>query len=200
MGTIATVTIGSDTFSVYALTANAVTDGDSFHNGRLGAGTTAWNAATTDDKGRSMVVASDWIDRAIGEPNWSGTLTVATQDRAWPRDSATCNGTAVTDGTTPDDLAHATMWLAGEILADSSIAASSGQGSNVKKAEAGPAKVTFFRSTKNSSEDTRLPITAFDYLKCFLDGAGTSSAGVAYGTSTTRAFDACDFQRDEGYS
>jgi hypothetical protein len=185
MGTIATVTIGSDSFSVYALTANAVNDATAFHNGRLGAGTTAWNAATTDNRGRALVVASDWIDRALGT-KFSGAKTVAGQARAWPRDGATCNGTAVTDGTTPDDLAHATFWLAGQILVDNAIAASTGQGSNIRRAQAGSATVSFFRPTIN-------------YLKCYFGGSA-GAAGVATGTSTTRYFDACDFRRDQGLS
>jgi len=198
MGTIATVTIGTDDFSVYALTSNAVTDADSFHNGRLGEGTTAWDAATTDNKGRALVVASDWIDRAVGS-NFSGDKTVSGQARAWPRDSATCDGDSVTDGTTPDDLAYATFWLAGAILADNSIAAAVSQGNNIKKAEAGSAKVTYFTKTIGTAVDTRLPVTAMDYLKCYFS-ANTGAAGVATGTSTTRYFDECDSQRSEGYS
>lgn len=198
MGTISTVTIGTDIFSVYALTADPVADSTSFHNGRLGAGPTAFAAATTDNKARALVAASDWVDRAVGS-KLSGEKTVSTQPRAFPRDGATCAGEAIADGTTPDEVVFAAFFLAGEILVDPSIVTGTGQGSNIKQAKAGSASVTFFRPTIATSTDTRLPIAAMDYLKC-LFAAGASGAGVATGVSSSSAFCPSDFQRSEGYS
>lgn len=191
MGTIATVTVGSDTFSVYALTAAAVTDADSFWNVRIGAQATAWAAASADDKARALAVASDWIDRAS---TFTGTKTVAAQDRKWPRDNATCDSTAVADGTTPDDLAYATFWLAGLILTDKAAQDSSSTGSNVKSAKAGSAKVEFFSSTLN--DGNRLPQTAHDYISCYFESPSIIG-GTASGVTTTSAFDACDAKRSE---
>jgi len=193
MGIIDTVTIGTDTFSVYAL-ASAVTDADSFWNGRLGAERTAWEAATTDDKGRALLVASDWIDRGS---KFTGEVTVVGQPREWPRDGATCSGTAVTDGTVPDELAWATFWLAGVILADNAAQNSDGTGSNVKSAKAGSAKVEFFSATSGN----RLPRTAQDYIGCYME-AGTSLLGgtTTASSSDSSAFDCDDFGRAEGYS
>jgi len=190
MAQIATVTIGTDTFSVYALTSNALTDANSFWNVRLGSERTAWEAATDDDKKRALVVASDWIDRAS---TFTGSKTSASQPREWPRDSATCDGTAITDGTTPDGLAYATFWLAGAALVNSDAAASEGTGSNVKSAKAGSAKVEFFSSTVD--DGTRLPITAHDYIKCMLEGGASILGGTDSGTSDDSAFDEDDFDR-----
>lgn len=195
MGTISTVTVGTDTASVYALTSVALDDANSFHAVRLGEGTTAWNAATDDDKERALVLASDWIDRSS---NFTGTKTSSSQPREWPRDGATCDGDAITDGTTPDELAYATFWLAGQILADNDAPASPGTGSNVKEAKAGSARVVFFTSTVDSG--TRLPTTAHDYVGCFLESAATIITPSASGTSGTSAFDCDDFERSEGYS
>ena len=198
MAVISTVTVGTDTYSVYALTANAVTDADSFWNLRLGAAATAWAAATTDDKSRALVLASDWIDRAL---TFSGTKTVSTQDREWPRDDAFCGDTAVTDGTTPDALATATFWLAGAITEDNTIVDGTGEGSNVKVAKAGSAEVEFFGSTLGSSTDTRLPVVANDYLKCYLDGSGmTIITPTGTGDGNTSAFCDDDFERGQGFS
>ncbi len=194
MGQVATVTIGTDVVSVYALTSDPNTDSDSFWNVRLGAQATAWNAATEDDQNRALAAATDWIDRAS---NFTGTKTSAAQPLEWPRDGATCDGVAVTDGTTPDELALATFWLAGDILADTDAAASMGTGSNVKSAKAGSAKVEFFSSTVN--DGTRLPITANDYLKCFFEST-TITGGTATGVTDTSAFDDCDFDRSEGFA
>ncbi len=200
MGTVSTVTIGSDTFSVYALTADPVADATSFWNGRLGAEATAWTAATTANRQKALVMASDWIDRAVGA-NFSGAKTVSTQPREWPRDGATCRGVAVTDGTTPDAIAHATFWLAGRLLVDSTLASGTGTGSNIKQAVAGSASVTFLSPTIGSASDTRLPITAMDYLKCYFSGAGTAgAAGVATGTGCSSSFDEDDWKLDNGFA
>jgi len=194
MGTISTVTIGTDTFSVYALTADPNADATSFHNLRLGVGPAAWLAAvaTPDDQNRALVMASDWIDRSM---EFTGTKTVAAQDREWPRDGATCGDDTVADGTTPDELAWATFWLAGQILADTSLADGEGTGSNVKSAKAGTAKVEFFSGT----DGVRLPTTAWDYVACFAD-SGSLSGGTATGTDCDSAFSESDYERNQPWA
>lgn len=200
MGTIATVSIGTNSFSVYALTANAVPDANTFFAGLLGPAATAWGAADSDNRKRALFSAAEWMDRAVGAI-LSGTKTVSTQARAFPRNGASCNGVAITDGTTPDSVAFAEFWLAGQLLADASLAAGAGTGSNVKEAKAGSASVTFFTPTIGGASDTRLPVTAMDYLKCLFSGAGVSiAAGMATGVSSESAFGSCDFKRSEGYS
>lgn len=188
MGTVSTVTIGADEFSVYALTADPNADATSFWNVRLGPQRTAWEGATTDDQNRALVVASDWIDRAV---SFTGTKTVAAQPREWPRDGATCDGEAVADGTTPDDLARATFWLAGAVLDDEDLSGGSGTGSNVKSARAGTAKVEFF----SASSGTRLPLTATDYLSCYTDSSSIIG-GTASGVTDSSSFECDDFDRD----
>lgn len=199
MAVISTVTIGTDTFSVYALTADPNADATSFWNGRLGAAATAWAAASTDDQNRALVAASDWIDRAS---TWPGTKTVSSQDRDWPRDGASnsCTGEDVADGTTPDAIATATFWLAGNIVVDPTIVDGPGEGSNVKRAKAGSAEVEFFSATTGQAGDTRLPVTAHDYVRCFLDGSTSIIAPSGSGDDGSSAFDCDDFTRSQGYS
>ncbi len=190
MGTIATVTVGSDSASVYALTSNALTDADSFWNLRIGADATAWAAGSDDDKERTLLVASDWIDRS---QTFSGTKTVAAQAREWPRDNAICDGVAVASGTTPDDLALACFWLAGQLLVNNSLAGGEGTGSNIRSAKAGSAKVEFFSQTQGN----RLPQTAYDYLACYGDDDIASLGGRATGIDKTTAFDGDDYLRSQ---
>ena len=145
-------------------------------------------------------MAADWMDRAL-EGLLSGTPSVSGQPRSWPRDNATCNGTALAAGTTPDAVARAQFWLAGKLLVDATLAEGTGTGSNVKQAQAGSASVTFFQPTIGSTKDTRLPITAMDYLRCFFSGAGiVSGAGVATGTDCDSAFGSSDFGRTSGFN
>lgn len=190
MAQISTVTVGSDTASVYALTSNAVTDADAFWNVRIGAEATAWAAGSADDKARCLSAAADWIDRS---QMFSGQKTSSSQPREWPRDGASCDGTSLTDGTTPDDIASACFWLAGKIIVDNSAASSPGTSSNVRSAKAGTAKVEFFSQTVGD----RLPTTANDYLACYNDSDIESLGGRATGISSTTAFDSDDFLRSQ---
>ena len=82
MGTVATVTIGTDTFSVYALTSAAEADLKTYMAGRFGTG--AYDAATSNDKKKALVTATRMLDRVV---QWSGTKT-GTQPLQWPRDGA----------------------------------------------------------------------------------------------------------------
>ena len=200
MGQIVTITIGASVFSVYATSSDAVASANTYFTGRLGTDAAAWVAADTDSKKRALVTAADWLDRACGSV-FSGAKTVSSQAREWPRDGATDYGAAIASGTTPDEVAHAEFWLAGQLLLDSSLASSAGTGSNVKIAKAGSASVTFFTPTIGTAQNTRLPVTAMDYLKRFFGGSATVyAAGAASGISTDSAFSPCNFTRSEGFS
>lgn len=197
---VTTVTVGTDTHSVYALHAGqAVADADSFWNLRLGDAADAWNAASADDKARALVLAVDWLDRAT---EWQGDEQVAGQPLDWPRINVVnqCTGEAETDGVIPDEIAWAEFWLAGNILNDDSIVDASGQGSNVKSAAAGSAKVEFFSSTLDSGQDTRLPRTANDYIKCWMSGSSNIIAPTTSGDDEESYFDEDDYGRHWGFS
>ena len=198
MGMISTVTIGADTFSVYALTAIPVDDATTFHNGMLGANAVAWLAATLDNRAKSLVMAADWIDRALGRV-FTGTKTVAAQPREWPRDGATCDGVAIPDGTVPDRIATAEFWLGGALLVDAAQAAGSGTGSNIKMVKAGPAEVQFFSPTLGGPSDMRLPQTAWDYLRCYLASTLAGLGGFSSGVTHDSWFSPCDWRRSGGF-
>lgn len=197
MGTVSTVTVGTDTFSVYNLG-----DGDtphvnleSFWNAQLGTVAAAALAASTDDQNRALFMASDWLDRAL---TWSGTPTVTGQPRAWPRDGASCYDRTLSDGVVPDELALATFWLAGQIIVDPTIVTQASQGSNIKRVKAGSAEVQFFTPTIGSASDIRIPRVAFDYVRCLQGGSSSLAAGSASGTGSS-AFCDDDFERSEGF-
>lgn len=202
MATISTVTIGSDTFSVYNLdnATAAETNLTSYWNGRLGEVATAVAAASDDDKKRALVMASDWLDRAS---NFTGTKTSASQPRAWPRDNATnsCLNTTVTDGTTPDDIANIAFFLAGLVVSDPAVVDAASQGSNIKRAKAGSAEVEFFQPTIGTASDVRLPVQAHDAAKCYFGSQVGVQAGSQSGADTNGS-DFCpdDFERSDGFA
>lgn len=185
MGQVSTVTIGVNTYSVYALTSDPVADANEYFAARLGS--SAWTEdAEANDKKSALVSAVRFIDRAV---IWSGTKTVVSQPLEWPRDSAACNGTAVDDGTTPDDFATAEFEQALILLQDATAQDSAGTGSNIKAVTAGSAKVEFFTGTVGTSGDTRLPVVVNDLVGCYIASLG--SLGGSFGTS--------DADGDAGY-
>ena len=185
MAIISTITIGSDVFSVYATTSDPVADADSYLAARIGE---TWSTATTLQKQQSIISAARMLDRAV---NWSGEKTVAGQPREWPRDGATCDGEAVTDGTTPDDLATAEFELANILFLDATAQDTSGTGSNVKRVKAGSAEVEFFTPTIGvDGGETRLPTTVNDLVVCYMDASSV----------TTTSFGTDDSDNDPGYN
>ena len=198
MATIETITIGSDTFSAYAhLTTDPVADADSYLAAKIGS---TWSTFTTLKKQQSVISAARMLNTAV---EWTGTKTVSTQPLAWPRDNATnaCTSTAVTDGTTPDEIAFAQYELAQILGDDATVAASAGTGSNIKRVKAGSAEVEFVSSTIGTSQDTRLPPIVNDLAGCFIEGV--CSYGGSYGTTTDDAdpgYCKDDFDKSEGYS
>lgn len=195
MGQVATITLDSVNYSVYGVTSDPITDATSYLNARLGGG--AWAAASADDQKRALISAVRWMDRAV---TWDGSKTVSTQDLQWPRDDVTnsCTGEAVADGTVPDEIAETSFELALVILNDNAAQDAASQGSNVKSAQAGSAKVEFFSSTLGSTQDTKLPQAANDIASCFYGSSGTQ-VGEASGTSESSSFCDTDWELNEGW-
>jgi hypothetical protein len=205
MAAVETITIGSDVFSVYGLgNADPVADADTYFAATFGE---TWSALSTLEKQQAIISAHRLMDRAI---LWSGTKTVAAQPCQWPRDGATngCTSEAVTDGTTPDDIAYGEFELAMAIAADSTLLSSSGTGTNTKRVKAGSAEVEFFQPTAGTNDETRLPQNVHDLVACFQDGQNIlpSSGTLSSGTGDSTSFDGDadgtgpDWNPSRGYS
>ncbi len=181
MAVISTITIGSDVFSVYALTADPVADADSYLAARIGE---TWSGASTLNKQQALISAARMLDRAV---LWSGIPTVEGQAREWPRDGATCNGDTVTNGTIPDDIATAEFELANILFLDATVQDTSSTGSNTKSVKTGSVKIEFFNGADGS--EPRLPATVNDLIVCYID----VTSGI------TTAFGVDDSDNDPGY-
>jgi hypothetical protein len=200
MGAVVTLAIGANSYSVYAIATDALADAKEYFGGRLG--TTAWDDADSNDQKKSIVNAARMLDRGV---TWSGEKTVSSQPREWPRDNATCDGEAVTDGTTPDDIARGQFELALALLEDESIQDSPSTGSNIKSAGAGTAKVEFFKPTIDSSNQTRFPTVVHELVGCFQEssslGAPFSSGVDGSQTDQSSSFcsDSNSYDLNKGY-
>ena len=189
MGTVATVSIAGNTYSVYGLTSNPVADADAHFGAQLGADN--WAAAPTDTKRKALVTAARWLDRLA----WKGTPSVGGQPLAWPRDDADCNGTPIANGTVPDAIARGEFELALLLLGDSSLVENASTGSNVKRVKAGSVELENFAPTLGRSTDAPLPTVPFQLVRCMLAGAGSAAlvSADAFGVTDGSAFSPDDF-------
>jgi hypothetical protein len=172
-----TIAGGSSAAEVYGgLTAAAVYIGD-----RLGKEYTAWRVLSTDDRGRTLVMATQFIDLQ----GWPGTRTGLAGGTPttlqWPRSGVTlADGTAVDSTIVPPEFVSATFELAVLIGSDPTVVAKVDQGSNIKAANAGGGVgVDYFNPTSAAlGTAPRLPQVVAMLLGKFL---ATASSGAAVG-------------------
>lgn len=115
-----TATVGSASANSYISVATA----DGIAN--LYLGTLNWASATTDDKGRALIMATRYLD----ELNWIGERASTSQALAWPRSEAECGDWAFTDAEIPKPVQQATFDLAEALLGDNTLLTAAGAGSS----------------------------------------------------------------------
>ena len=87
-------------------------------------GTLAWTTATTDNKGRALIMATRYLD----ELEWIGTRASTTQALAWPRNDAACGDWTFGSTVIPAPIQQATFDLAEALLGTPSALGGSGPG------------------------------------------------------------------------
>ena len=106
-----TATVGSASANSYLTVAAA----DDLAN--LYLGTLSWVTATTDNKGRALIMATRYLDQL----SWIGSRASTTQALAWPRSEAECGEWTFTDAEIPQPIKQATFDLAEALLDDNSL-------------------------------------------------------------------------------
>lgn len=115
-----TATVGSASANSYLTVAAA----DDFANVYLG--TLSWSTATTDNKGRALIMATRYLD----ELKWLGDKASTTQALLWPRTDAACGDWSFTSSEIPQPIKQATFDLAEYLLGDSTALSGAGAGSS----------------------------------------------------------------------
>lgn len=149
-----------------------------------------WRGLAEDDKERTLVAATRYIDAR----DWAGTATGEDGTTlAFPR-----SGDGITDSSA-EQLARveqAVCELAMLIAADPSIQQAIDQGSNIKKLDADGALIEFFAPTSVAEGTaTTLPPVVQRLLGRYTAAAATGvtiAGGSSYGTDGESAFDDCD--------
>jgi len=158
-------------------------------------GAAKWAALSDDEKNAALITSTRIFDKQW----WQGTKTqeAPTQLLDFPRTGMIDrHGNPIDDSTVPDDINYGSIEFAYDLSQDPSLEESGGQGSNVKKVEAGSAKVTFFKATGgvNGVGSQRFSPDVQEYISQYLDGAANVGTGAAYGTGGSGSFDG-----DENY-
>ena len=89
-------------------------------------GTLSWAAATTDNKGRALIMATRYLD----ELRWIGEKASTTQALLWPRTDAECGDWSYTSAEIPQPIKQATFDLAEALLGDGTLLSGTGTGSS----------------------------------------------------------------------
>ncbi len=165
-----TVTIGSDTFSIYG----ARSDADTYINGAFGPAATKWRAISVDDdKDRTLVQAARFLD-TLGLVDTSGVAIAYT--------------------TTEADIHAAQAELAMMLASDPTVLDGVDAGSNIRVLDADGTKIEFFRPTSAAAGTaTRLPPIVQRLLGPFLPSTDlVVVGGASFGTCQESSFDDCD--------
>ena len=117
-----TVTVTATAGAANANSYLAVADADSLAGLMLG--TLAWASATTDNKGRALVMATRYLDQL----QWIGTRASTTQALAWPRQGAACGEWSFGSNVIPDPVKRACFDLAEALLAEPTLLSGTGPG------------------------------------------------------------------------
>lgn len=148
-------------------------------------GTLQWAGASADDKARSLIMATRYLD----ELKWVGSRASSTQALAWPRMDASCDEKTYGDAVIPPELQQATFDLAEALLGDNSLLGGTGAGSaelipgipnaNLKRASVDVISVEF-NSTQQA--DSKNALAVVPHLSKLLGCLCLSSASSAYGS------------------
>lgn len=153
----------------------AVEDATNYIGQRFGPSYTAWLLLSTDDKSRTMVSATSYIDSL----QWQGTPTGLVNGNVtflqWPRSGID----GVDPLTVPTQIVNATFELAVLIAAAPDLVQNVDSGSNVQSMGAGPASLSFFRPTfAANGSATVLPPLINRMIGQWLAGSGAGLAGA----------------------
>lgn len=179
---MATITIGSVTYTVYS----DVSDADDYFNGS--SQFSDWDALTTAEKQRGLVSSTRLLERQT----WQGSKTSSSQDLAWPRTGVTDrDGEAVDSATIPAEIIEASQLLALDIALGQSVESSTTTEDLNKRIKAGSVEIEKFRADKETI--TRFPLDVTELLSPFLSSNVSVAGSLSFGTDGEALDDIFDF-------
>jgi hypothetical protein len=173
-------TAGASNANSYISIATA----DSIANGMVG--TLAWTTATTDDKTRALITATNGLETLA----WIGTRTFDTQALSWPRSGVNCGDKAPADDTIPREIELATFDLANALLGDPALLRSAATSEalvtgipnrDLKRLKLDVMELEWRTESAASTTSRPTPLTMLPHLATILGCLTTSSTGGGLG-------------------
>lgn len=169
-------------------------EADAYFNDSLRKAT--WAAVVNATKDQGLIEATRVFERQA----WAGEKEVPSQDLAFGRTGLTDkDGTALTPAETLEVAKEAQFEYALYLITDpAALGTREATGSNIKKLEAGSAKVTYFKATKG----TRFPLTVTDLIGDWFGGdKGSAIGGVVSGNCDSSSFTNpdCNYGLNKGF-
>lgn len=87
-------------------------------------GTLAWTDASTDNRGRALIMATRYLDQL----EWIGSRASTTQALAWPRNDAACGELSFAANVIPAPIRQGCFDLAEALLGDATLLSGTGAG------------------------------------------------------------------------
>lgn len=148
-------------------------------------GTLSWTSASTDNKGRALIMATRYLDQLA----YIGEKASTTQALLWPRKEAACGEWSFTSTELPQPIKQATFDLAEALLKDNTLLSGAGAGStelipgipnaNLKRARVDVIDVEFNSVQQAEAKNALnvLPILAY-VLGCLCLSKPNSAVGA----------------------
>lgn len=143
-------------------------------------GTLTWNTATSDNKIRALITATNGLE-TLG---WIGTRATTTQALAWPRSDASCGDKSYTETEIPRELELATFDLANALLGDPTLLRSSPSSEalvagvpnrDLKRLKLDVMELEWRTDVGNSTTEAVTPLTVLPHLATILGCLTTST-------------------------
>lgn len=173
-------TAGASNANSYLSVAGA----DSIADGMVG--TLAWSSATSDNKVRALITATNGLE-TLG---WIGTRATTTQALAWPRSNAKCGDKDYTATQIPREVELATFDLANALLGDPTLLRSTPSSKalvagvpnrDLRRLKLDVMEIEWRTDVGNSTTEAVTPLTVLPHLAAILGCLTTSTTRTGLG-------------------
>lgn len=167
-------TAGASNANSYLSVAGA----DSIADGMVG--TLAWTSATSDNKIRALITATNGLETL----KWIGNRTTTTQALSWPREHAECGDKSYTDAEIPREVELATFDLANALLGDPTLLRSASTkealvagipNRDLRRVKLDVLEIEWNTNVGNSTTEAVTPLTVLPHLATILGCLTTST-------------------------
>lgn len=176
---------------------SAIDDANNYIGAAFGPTYSAWMVLSDDDKGRTLVSATRYLNELPWQGAPTGVLDSSATTLAWPRTGVLIDGAPVDSTTIPNDIVQACFELAVLISAKPAVTSLLDQGSNIQSVGGGGAPSVSYFAPTSAARGTAptLPVVVARLVSKYLatpgdaaDGGSGTSGNTCSGYARARQF------------